>query len=724
MRRHPALTPVAISSMLVGFAALSLAAQPPAGDDLAGLQEKAMQAAVQKVAPSVVQIETSGGTDLIGSGPRGPQIRKGTGPTTGLIVAADGYVISSAYNFANKPTAIFIDVPGHKDHYPAKVVATDTTRMVTLLKIDLTGLPVPAAAPKKEIKVGQTVLALGRTWSGGEQPPSVSMGIVSALHRIWGKAIQTDAKVSPVNYGGPLVDIQGRVLGVLVPASPTSQDETAGVEWYDSGIGFAIPLEDVNKVLPKLKEGKDLHRGMLGVQPKTQANPRSPIPGRGGMPDIYGTVPVIGTVIPQSAAAVAGLQSGDTITEIDGVKVTRYAQVQNLLGPKYEGDVVAIKVKRGDKELAFNKLTLTGLLPALAVPFLGVLPMRDDPELGVEVRYVYPKGPADTAGIKAGDRILTLGPGKAPPRFSGRDEAMTRLGTLLPGSEIKVEVRRPGEDKVRSFTVKLGQMPDTVPDELPEPASRAKALEPRKTVDKAPMPPKKEAKKDGKKGDKKDEKKDAKKMAETGLLKRTNAAHDHEYWVFVPNNYDPNIAHALVVWLHGPGRGKEREKNADNMVDLWETFCEDNHIIMVGPKAQNDTGWLASESDFVREAINTVLGEYTVDRQRVIAHGFGSGGQMAYRLGFHDRDVIRGVAAAGAVLPLDPRENQSSQRLSFFVVTGDKDPLAKMIEEGKDRLQRRKYPVIFRKVPNMGHQYPDTGTLKELVRWIDSLDRM
>jgi S1-C subfamily serine protease len=709
--------------MLVGVAALALSAQPPAGDDLAGLQEKALEAAVQRVAPSVVQIETSGGTDLIGSGPRGPQIRKGAGPTTGVIVAADGYVISGAYNFANKPTAIFVEVPGRKEHYPAKVVATDTTRMVTLLKIDVTGLPVPAAVPRKEIKVGQTILALGRTWSGGEQPPSVSMGIVSALNRIWGKAIQTDAKVSPVNYGGPLVDIQGRVLGILVPASPTSQDETAGVEWYDSGIGFAIPLEDVHKVLPKLKEGKDLHRGLLGIQPKTQASPGGPIPGMGAMPDIYGAAPVIGTVLPQSAAAIAGIQSGDTITEIDGVKVTRFAQVQHLLGPKYEGDVIAVKVKRGDKDLAFNKVSLTGVLPALAVPFLGVLPMRDDPELGVEVRYVYPKSPAEKAGIKAEDRIVSLGQAKTPAQFSGRDEAMTRLGALLPGSEVKVEVRRPGEDKVLSFTVKLGQMPDTVPDELPERASHAKALEPRKTVNKAPMPPK-PAKKEDKKADKKDEKKEAKKMAETGLLKRSNAARDHEYWVFVPANYDPNIAHALVVWLHGPGRGKEREKDADNMVDLWETFCEDNHLIMVGPKAQNDTGWLASESDFVREAINTVLGEYTIDRQRVIAHGFASGGQMAYRLGFHDRDVIRGVATVGAALPLDPRENQSSQRLSFFIVTGDKDPLAKAVEQGKDRLQAKKYPVIFRKVANMGHQYPDTATLKELMRWIDSLDRM
>ena len=90
-------------------------------------------------------------------------------------------------------------------------------------------------------------MAVGRTLVGQvDQMPSVSVGIISALDRIWGKAIQTDAKVSPTNYGGPLIDLYGRVQGVLVPASPQAEGETAGFEWYDSGIGFAIPLEDIN----------------------------------------------------------------------------------------------------------------------------------------------------------------------------------------------------------------------------------------------------------------------------------------------------------------------------------------------------------------------------------------------------------------------------------------------------------------------------------------------
>ncbi len=672
-------------------------AQAPGLD---ALQQQAIKAAVRKVAPSVVQIETSGGRDVIVSGPQGAPVRKAAGPTTGLIVSADGYVISSSYNFANKPTSIFVAVPGHKERYVAKAVATDTTRMLTLLKIDATGLPVPGAAPKKDIKIGYTAAALGRTLDPNPaSPPSVSVGIVSALERIWGKALQTDAKISPANYGGPLVDIQGRVLGVTIPADPQSEGATAGIEYYDTGIGFAIPLEDINAALPRLKKGKDLGRGLLGITAQSA--------------DLYGPPSTVANVAPDSAAAKAGLKPGDVIIEIDGKPVRMHAQVMHALGTKYEGDKVTVKVRRGKEEKTFPDLVLGGVLSAFGQPVLGILPLRDDPEPGVGVRFVYPKGPADVAGVKEGDRITKVGGMTGPLQpFSGRDHLAGLLGATTPGNKIKVEVLRKDGKKTETLEVTLGELPpkgsaDDIPDKLPDESTVKKALEPRKQPGGGAPPP--AAKKDDKKAD-------------TGLINRKTASGSHAYWLYVPRDYDPNISYALVVWLHPVGKNKE--KDIDDFLDAWISYCRENHIILAGPLAESPTGWVPSESDVVVEVARDALANYTVDRRRVVVHGMGVGGQMALYVGFHNRDVVRGVAATGAAMANQPKEKVIGQPLAFFLHAGDKDPLAKAVAESKDRLIEHKYPVVYRETPAAGHQYLDDKALDELVRWIDSLDRL
>ena len=703
---------LAVSMVLTSAAVLcaSVTSQPPAGqDDFNEQHEKVMKAAVRKVAPSVVQILTQGGTDMVVTGPKGMAFRKGLGPTTGVIVSADGYVISSAFNFINNPTNIVVHIPGHKEGYLAKRIATDKSRMLTLLRVQdatgkpVKGLPVPVAVPEKELQVGQWAIALGRTLDlKRTQPPSVSVGVISALGRIWGKAIQTDAKVSPVNYGGPLIDVQGRVEGILVPASPRGQDATAGFEWYDSGIGFAIPMDHVLKVLPRLKEGKDLERGLLGIRVKS--------------PDIYGAIPEVAQVTPGSAAAKAGLKPGDIVTEIDGHPVLRQANILHLLGPKYEGDKVTLKYKRAGKEVTVNDLMLVAKLAVYSHPFLGILPMRDDPNPGVEVRYVYPKSPAAAAGLKEGDRIVKVGADGAKPvafkgKKRGRDELLDILNGLNPGSELKLEVERKGGGKTDTLTVKLGDMPGTVKDDpvpakLPEVASLKKALVPLGKVNpkakkqKAPDP----------------------KKAETGLLKRTTP-NGQKYWIYVNEDYDPNVAHAVVLWLHPPRANTDQ--NVEDFTDTWDEYCRDNHIILVGPKSDNDSGWTPSNADFVLEALRDVLSHYTVDRQRIVAHGMGVGGQMALHMGFAARDLIRGVATSGSVVT-EFKDNVATQPLSFYLAVGDRDLLAKAVADGKTKLRERRFPVAYRAVPNRGREYlfAEPALLRELVRWIDSLDRL
>jgi hypothetical protein len=347
---------------------------------------------------------------------------------------------------------------------------------------------------------------------------------------------------------------------------------------------------------------------------------------------------------------------------------------------------------------------------ALSQSFLGILPMRDDPELGVEVRFIYPKSPADAAGLKPGDRITKVGLVNGPlPPIAGREQLANFLAYAGPGADVKLEVVRKEGNKTVTLTVKLGEMPDAVPEKLPEFASHNKALEPHKLLPGMPPIEQPPAKQD-----------DPKKKPPTGLLRRTNEIKDKNYWIFVPEDYDPQVAYALVLCLHPVGKNKDAD--IDDLKDSWEDYCSKNHIILAGPKAENETGWVASEAEFVQQVADEVMGQYTIDRQRVIAHGVDLGGQMAFYLGFHNRALIRGVATTGAELANQVKEWLPGQPLAFFVVAGGKDPLAKAIAESKTKLAN--YSVVYREIPEMGHQYLDLKTLEELVRWIDSLDRM
>jgi serine protease Do len=325
---------------LLGLAPLAAIAQ----ERLDQLEEQAFKAAVAKIAPAVVQIQTFGGLDRVG------ETLTGTGPTTGVIVSEDGEIISSAFAFASKPAAVVVRLPDGRQ-LDATLVATDRSRMLTLLKVEASGLPVPEPASVDDAKVGQWTLAVGKAFDPAT--PNASAGVLSAKDRIWGKALQTDAKTSPLNYGGPLIEIHGRMLGIIVPLSMTSDEVMAGTEWYDSGIGFAIPYPQVMASVERLKQGDDLHRGVLGVVTTE--------PGK------MFAEPVVGQVRVGSPAAEAGLEKGDVIVAVDGRRVTRQAEVLQALGPKYAGDVVELTVKRGDEERTFTitleKPTRTSIAP-------------------------------------------------------------------------------------------------------------------------------------------------------------------------------------------------------------------------------------------------------------------------------------------------------------------------------------------------------------------------
>jgi S1-C subfamily serine protease/predicted esterase len=695
------LTGNALAAPLFTIVLAAVSAFGTRGQDstVASLEEEAMKAAVARVAPAIVQIETAAGRDIVTSRQGEERMRKGTGPTTGLIISSDGYIISSAFNFADKPSAVFVAVAGRSGRQVAQVVANDHTRMLTLLKIDAAGLPVSQLVPASEMQVGQSVAALGRTWVGADDLPSVSLGIVSALGRIWGKAIQTDAKISPVNYGGPLIDLRGRVLGILVPASPNAQDETAGVEWYDSGIGFAIPLEDIMRVLPRLKAGHDLGRGLLGFVAKN--------------PDIYGAPPAIGSILPHSRADQAGLKPGDVFTEINGRPVTRQAQVMHELGKLYEGDTISVKVRRGNQLLSFENLKLSGAILSFPQSFLGILPMRDDNQKGVEIRYVFPDSPAAALGLKPQDRLVGIAAATST-RFraiASRDDLADILGRALPGTPARLQVQHP-DGKIVALDVKLAEMPGIIPDKAPAQASKAHALnQPRPPA----LPPQ------GQPQTPAPAPKSPSAKVERGMLQRSGASGDHHYCLYVPPNYDPNVSHALVIWLHAAGQGSPQ--NIASLINAWKDICSQQHWIVLAPLAQAESGWLASESEAIRQDVNEVIAQYTVDPLRTVAVGAANGAQMAYYLGFHLRELIRGVVTIGPFAAADPGDNVHSQRLAFFIAANGQDPLLESVNEIRKKLADKKFAVTYRPT-DAGRWDLDQGTSDDLLRWIDTLDRL
>ncbi|MHC4852623.1 MAG: S1C family serine protease [Planctomycetota bacterium] len=334
-----------------GLLPTSLCAQPYATDDYLKLQSL-LQGAMAKMAPSVVTIQTFGGTRKApkrqpkgqpkppGQPGRPPQrpgrkprpklgmtgFAQAQGATAGIVLSADGWILVSGFALNYNPTTILVQLADGRS-FTAVRKGEDKSRGIAVLKIEAENLKVPEFVHPKDVKVGQWCFVLGRTF--GLKDPSVHMGVVSAKDRIFGRAIQTDAYTSPANYGGPLMDVQGRIMAISVPLSASGRQ--AGEDLYDSGIGFGATIADIQPLIERMKQGEVLHRGYLGVAT---------------LPSHLGPGAKLSRVQKKSPAHNAGLRKGDTILEIDKVKVANSFHLQMLVGSKMVGDPVAVKYKK------------------------------------------------------------------------------------------------------------------------------------------------------------------------------------------------------------------------------------------------------------------------------------------------------------------------------------------------------------------------------------------
>lgn len=313
--------------------------------------------AAEKTVNSVVHVKTaveSNGyqaqspLDFFFGVPRGydqnPRMQMGSG--SGVIISQDGYIVTNNHVIENAKT---IEVSlNNEETYEAKVVGTDPTTDIALLKIDAdVDLPFLTFSNSDEIRLGEWVLAVGNPFN---LTSTVTAGIVSAKSRSIGiinertaieSFIQTDAVVNPGNSGGALVNTQGNLVGINSAIST----HTGSFEGYS----FAVPSNIVQKVVKDILEYGTVQRAFIGVN-ISDITPRL---NEELKLDLKNGVYVAG-VSEKGAAYEAGIESGDVIVAIDNRKVNKSSELQELIGRKRPGDKVTVTVNREGSEKQFE----------------------------------------------------------------------------------------------------------------------------------------------------------------------------------------------------------------------------------------------------------------------------------------------------------------------------------------------------------------------------------
>src|SRR5262245_53045803 len=372
---------------LIGVLTLILAASPASGQDLSS----SIEATARLAGPSLVEIFTTSYVPGEGLVPRTADLittQRASG--SGVIVDPDGYIITNAHVVRGvQRLRVELPVPSAGKSILAAsshtvtghIVGIDLETDLAVIKVDERKLPVLAFGDSDELKPGQIVLALGSPLGLHN---SVSLGVVSASARQLEPEspmiyVQTDASINPGSSGGPLVDLRGRIVGInTLIASQAGGNE---------GLGFAAPSNIARTVYEQLKKIGRVRRGDIGIRAQTV----TPVLAAGlGLARDQGVV--VADVIPGSAAARAGLGSGDLVLTLDGKPMENGRQLQVSLYRRFVGDVVTLEILRDgrtrtvpiamtEREDPIGSLS-TSIDPRQnLVPRLGILGVNMDPRI-------------------------------------------------------------------------------------------------------------------------------------------------------------------------------------------------------------------------------------------------------------------------------------------------------------------------------------------------------
>ncbi|MBI4220834.1 MAG: trypsin-like peptidase domain-containing protein [Chloroflexi bacterium] len=256
---------------------------------------------------------------------------------SGVIIRPDGYIITNDHVIAN---ARSIQVALADDRvFPASVIGRDSRSDIAVLKIEADGLPSLQFAEKSSVKVGDWVVAFGNAL-GLEGTPTVTVGIISALGRTVRTSggttltdlIQTDAAINEGNSGGPLVNLNGKLVGINTTILAEAQ-----------GIGFSINSESVQRFTGDLIEFGRIRRPLIGIFGRT-VNPA--IAQQLGLKASNG---VLVTAVGEGPAKRAGILNRDLIVKFDGRGISSWDQFLGILWSHRPGDQVGIDIVRGEE---------------------------------------------------------------------------------------------------------------------------------------------------------------------------------------------------------------------------------------------------------------------------------------------------------------------------------------------------------------------------------------
>jgi serine protease Do len=355
---------------------------------------------VAQVNPAVVHV------DVIEDGPGVPDEddvdapaqdapRRGEG--SGFIVDADGYILTN-HHLVPGPGRIRVRLADRRE-LPAKLVGSDPSTDLALLKLDAHGLPTVRLGDSDHLRVGDWVCAIGNPL---EFDHTVTVGVVSSLGRkIWNQSfdayIQTDAAINPGNSGGPLVNREGEAIGISAAVSSEAQ-----------GIGFAVPINVARAVLGQLRDRGKVERGYLGIE----LHELDPDLARMiGLSDARGALVL--DVQPGEPAARAGLRRWDVVKTVSGRPVADGDELVRTISALRPGTEVRLGVVRDGKPLDLvARLDVRGADdgpagPPAATP--AVAPVRKGDALGLAVANLAVANrqelrvPADRVGVVVRD---------------------------------------------------------------------------------------------------------------------------------------------------------------------------------------------------------------------------------------------------------------------------------------------------------------------------------